>query len=231
MRRAEFTLKCKDFPAEGQTPLGSPHEKLTGTPKECDSPQPQPLFRLVRYRTKPDEGIGFTHLRATARTVVFAPPSSAKLFESNCNPPPCPVRASVSCKKIIRRTRGRMSHLAKRVLLVDDHETVRKALRDLFERAGYTCVEAENGALAVDAAEQFNPDLIVLDFSMPVMNGLEAAPLFKKKFPRTPIIMFSMFADEAFSKAAVAAGVSAVVSKENASSQLVPKAEWLLKAE
>ena len=65
-----------------------------------------------------------------------------------------------------------MSHLAKRVLLVDDHPSVRKALRDLFERAGYDCGEAENGAVAVDAAEQFNPDLIVLDFSMPVMNGL-----------------------------------------------------------
>jgi len=45
-----------------------------------------------------------------------------------------------------------MSHLAKRVLLVDDHPSVRKALRDLFERAGYDCGEAENGAVAVDAA-------------------------------------------------------------------------------
>lgn len=123
-----------------------------------------------------------------------------------------------------------MSHAVKRVLLVDDHGSVRKALRDLFERAGYECAEAENGALAVDAAEQFDPGIIVLDFSMPVMNGLEATPLFRKKFPHTPIIMFTMFANEAFSKAAVAAGVSAVVSKENASSQLIPKADALLKS-
>jgi CheY-like chemotaxis protein len=120
--------------------------------------------------------------------------------------------------------------MPKRVLLVDDHASVRKALRDLFERSGYDCAEAENGIAAVDASEQFNPDVIVLDFSMPVMNGLEATPLFRKKFPQTPIIMFTMFANEAFSKAAIAAGVSAVVSKEHASTQLVPKAESLLKS-
>lgn len=123
-----------------------------------------------------------------------------------------------------------MSRLTKRVLLVDDHASVRKALRDLFERAGYECAEAENGSLAVDETQHFDPDLIVLDFSMPVMNGLEATPLLRKKFPQAPVIMFTMFANEAFSKAAVAAGVSAVISKENASSQLIPKAESLLKS-
>ena len=190
-----------------------------------------PPFRLDRQSHKVTIEFRFTHRRATATAVVILPHSSARIAQSNCNPPPCPTRATVLCEQIIRRTRGRMSHLAKRVLLVDDHPSVRKALRDLFERAGYDCGEAENGAVAVDAAEQFNPDLIVLDFSMPVMNGLEATPFFRKKFPHTPVIMFTMFANEAFSKAAAAAGVSAVVSKENASSQLIPKAESLLNSD
>jgi two-component system, NarL family, nitrate/nitrite response regulator NarL len=89
-------------------------------------------------------------------------------------------------------------------------------------------VEAENGAQGLELAEQLQPNLIVLDFSMPVMNGLEAAPLFKKKFPETPIIMFTMFANDAFAKVAVAAGVTEVISKDQAASHLVPRVGSLL---
>jgi DNA-binding NarL/FixJ family response regulator len=78
-------------------------------------------------------------------------------------------------------------------------------------------MEAENGAQGLELAERLQPNLIVLDFSMPVMNGLEAAPLFKKKFPETPIIMFTMFVNDSFAKVAVAAGVTEVISKDKAS--------------
>ncbi len=65
---------------------------------------------------------------------------------------------------------------------------------------------------------------------MPVMNGLEAAPLFKKKFPETPIIMFTMFSSDAFAKVAVAAGVTEVISKDKAASHLIPRVGSLLKS-
>jgi len=116
------------------------------------------------------------------------------------------------------------------VLLVDDNTLVRRGLRTLFESAGFVCSESQNGAEAIERVKELKPDLIVLDFSMPVMNGLEAAPLLKKILPQTPIIMFSMFANPALPKLAVPAGVTAVVSKDDAVTQLIPKAEWLLKS-
>jgi CheY-like chemotaxis protein len=88
-------------------------------------------------------------------------------------------------------------------------------------------MEAENGAQGLELAERFQPNLIVLDFSMPVMNGLEAAPLFKKKFPETPIIMFTMLANDEFAKQAADAGVTEVISKDKAS-HLMPRVGSLL---
>jgi CheY-like chemotaxis protein len=122
-----------------------------------------------------------------------------------------------------------MNTNGKSILLVDDNSTLRNSLRQLFEAAGFVCKEAENGAQGLELAERFHPNLIVLDFSMPVMSGLEAAPLFKKKFPETPIIMFTMFANDAFAKVAVAAGVTEVISKDKAS-HLMPRAGSLLKS-
>src|ERR1700757_2185645 len=111
------------------------------------------------------------------------------------------------------------------VLLVDDNRVIRQLLRGMFEAIGYVCSESENGRQAVDEVGQCKPDLIVLDYSMPVMNGLEAAPLLKKILPHTPIIMFTMFANHIFATQALAAGVTAVVSKDQAATHLLPKAE------
>jgi CheY-like chemotaxis protein len=123
-----------------------------------------------------------------------------------------------------------MTHRNKSILLVDDNAILRKSLRQLFEGAGFVCSEAENGAQGLELAERLHPNLIVLDFSMPVMSGLEAAPLLKEKFPQTPIIMFTMFANDAFAKVAVAACVTEVIPKDKAS-HLLPRVGSLLKLE
>lgn len=119
--------------------------------------------------------------------------------------------------------------MAQRVLIVDDHDMVRKPLRESFESEGFTCGEAENGAQAVKLAEELRPDLIVLDLSMPVMNGIEAAPLLRKILPQTPIIMFTMHASKELMQLAMGIGVSAVVSKAEAVTHVVRKAHALLK--
>ena len=116
------------------------------------------------------------------------------------------------------------------ILLVDDNRVIRQVLRGMFEAIGCVCSESGNGEASIAEAERFQPDLIVLDYSMPVMNGLEAAPLLRKILPHTPIIMFTMFANHIFATQALAAGVTAVVSKDQAATHLLPKAESLLKS-
>lgn len=123
-----------------------------------------------------------------------------------------------------------MNHTTRSVLLVDDNAAVRKGLCTLFEAAGFVCFEANDGAEALRLAGELKPDIIILDFSMPVMNGLEAAPQLSEILPKVPIIMFTMYASEGFRKQAVAAGVAAVFSKDQAGSHLLPKALQLLKS-
>jgi CheY-like chemotaxis protein len=120
--------------------------------------------------------------------------------------------------------------LAHSILLVDDNQVIRQVLREMFEAVGFVCSESQDGQQALAEAGRLKPDLIVLDYSMPVMNGLEAAPLLKKILPHTPIIMFTMFANHIFATQALAAGVTAVVSKDQAATHLLPQAESLLRS-
>ena len=122
-----------------------------------------------------------------------------------------------------------MADNSKTVLLVDDNEDLRHVLRDVFESAGFRCEEAVDGEQALAKAGQLRPDLIVLDYSMPVMNGLQAAPLLRKKLPRVPIIMFTLFASTGLAELAIAAGVAAVVSKAESATHLIARANELLR--
>lgn len=119
----------------------------------------------------------------------------------------------------------------KRVMLVDDSATIRDAVRTLFDShpSFFICGEAEHGRDAVEKAPQLRPDLIVLDLSMPVMNGLVAAPLLIKILPHVWIILFSAHEDYPdILKLSQAAGIHAVVSKSKASTHLIPQAEALV---
>src|SRR5258707_15315316 len=105
----------------------------------------------------------------------------------------------------------------KRVLIVDDHLAVRRAVTRVLESQTdiEVCGEAENGRMAIEQAQRLKPDLIVLDLSMPVMNGLEAARVLRTMMPDIPILLYTSFATSNLTEAALAAGVSRVSSKSN----------------
>ena len=99
----------------------------------------------------------------------------------------------------------------KRVLLADDSAIMRSMVRRLFEsQPGFEVSgEAENGRDAVEKAENLKPDLIILDLIMPVMNGLDAAPLLKRLLPDTLIILFTQQEGSEVERLAQAAGIDA----------------------
>jgi DNA-binding NarL/FixJ family response regulator len=120
--------------------------------------------------------------------------------------------------------------MAKAVLIVDDNTLIRQALCEMFTREAdfEVCGEAENGQEAIEKAQQLHPDLVVMDLSMPVMNGIEAASILKGLMPTVPLIIFSEYSDVFSEKEARSAGVSALVSKSEHVSVLVGKARALL---
>jgi DNA-binding NarL/FixJ family response regulator len=103
----------------------------------------------------------------------------------------------------------------KRVLIVDDHLAMRRAVTRVLESQPnvVVCGEAENGQRAIEEAERLKPDLIVLDLSMPIMNGLEAARILRGMMPNIPILMYTSFASSNLAEEAMAAGVSRVSTK------------------
>ena len=105
---------------------------------------------------------------------------------------------------------------ARTVLLVDDSEKIRHLLCGLFESAGFqVCAEAADGAEAIQQAGKYKPDLIVLDLSMPGINGFEAGRVLRRALPATPIILFTMYADSIAVNDAHTAGITSVVPKSN----------------
>jgi len=86
------------------------------------------------------------------------------------------------------------------------------------------CGEAENGQEAVEMAQVLHPDLIMMDLSMPVMNGLEAACELKRLMPMTPIIVFSEFSNVLSDRETRATGIASCVSKSENLSVLLDKA-------
>jgi two-component system chemotaxis response regulator CheY len=120
--------------------------------------------------------------------------------------------------------------IAKSVLIVDDNAFIRKALCELFKQEAdfEVCGEAENGKEGIEKALELRPDLIVLDLSMPVMNGLDAARVLKRLMPTVPLILYSAFGDKLAEKQARLIGISEVVSKSEHASVLIHKARGLL---
>jgi DNA-binding NarL/FixJ family response regulator len=102
-----------------------------------------------------------------------------------------------------------------RIVLADDHEIVRTGIRTLLDGhpPWQVCGEAENGKEAVEKVLKLKPDLVVLDLSMPLMNGIEAAREIRKQSPQTKIIIFSMHDSPRIAEEAVHAGADAYLAK------------------
>jgi CheY-like chemotaxis protein len=98
----------------------------------------------------------------------------------------------------------------------------------MFEGADWTCSEAANGQEAIDEAQSFAPDIIVLDLSMPVMNGLTAGRILTQLLPQTPLILFTSVGGVLRSEDLQRAGFSALISKASAD-DLLTTAQTLLR--
>lgn len=114
-------------------------------------------------------------------------------------------------------------------MIVDDSAAVREVLVRLFSEGGFeVCGVAENGLEAVEKAQELHPGLIVMDISMPVMNGIEAAQIFKQMLPTVPVIMLSDYGVQFLETGAGSIGIAAVVSKAECTSVLLYEARALL---
>ena len=112
---------------------------------------------------------------------------------------------------------------------MDDGALVRQKLCQMLTHEGdfEICGEAENGRDAIQKAQHLRPDLILMDLSMPVMNGLEAVRIVRSVMPSTAIIMFSNYRDSFIEKLALSMGVAAVISKSQHFSILLESARGL----
>src|SRR6266699_1474744 len=120
--------------------------------------------------------------------------------------------------------------MVKSVLIAGGDAFVRQRVCGLFsDEADFeVCGEAENGREAIEEAQELHPDLILLDLSMPLMNGLDAARVLKRVMPEVPVIMYSAYSDSFTQREARSAGVSALVSKSEPISVLLGKARGLV---
>jgi two-component system response regulator NreC len=107
--------------------------------------------------------------------------------------------------------------LSNTILIVDDSAVIRHTLRSCIEQqSGWkVCGEAENGKVAVQKVRELQPDFVILDFQMPVMNGLDAARQITTIAPETPIVMFTMHSSDQLLRDAKAAGIKEVFSKSD----------------
>jgi DNA-binding NarL/FixJ family response regulator len=108
------------------------------------------------------------------------------------------------------------------VLIADDHEIMRRGIRSVLEsRDDIEVHEAENGREAIDKTHELQPHLVILDVSMPVLDGFSAAREIKKAFPQIPILIFSLDRTEAFTEVAKKIGVNGYISKNDVGETLL----------
>jgi DNA-binding NarL/FixJ family response regulator len=114
-----------------------------------------------------------------------------------------------------------------RILIADDQPIIRKRVRSILEEhSGFeVCGEVQDGARAIEEAQRLKPDVVILNISMPVLNGLEAARQIKANMPELAIVILSSNADKHFVEEAKKVGARCYVAKDKAALSLVSAVE------
>ena len=116
-----------------------------------------------------------------------------------------------------------------RILVVDDHAVVRRGVRALLEtQEGWEVVgEATTGREAVELAGRLRPDVVVMDMSLPELNGLEATRQIRKQSPQTEVVVLTMHHSEALARDVLQAGARGYVLKSDADQSLIAAVDSL----
>jgi DNA-binding NarL/FixJ family response regulator len=119
---------------------------------------------------------------------------------------------------------------AKRVLIADDNAIVRAVVRTLIEtKVGLeVCGEAVDGLDVIQQTKDLKPDVVLLDFRMPILTGIEAAPIIKGAYPHVRIVLFTMYENEISKKMARGAYIDLVVSKPDGLNTLLESIQYLM---
>jgi DNA-binding NarL/FixJ family response regulator len=121
--------------------------------------------------------------------------------------------------------------MSPRILIVDDHEIVREGIRTLLNRSRpdwNICGEAPNAREALEKVKNLEPDIVILDITMPGMSGLEAAVRINKLGVRSKILIFTMHESERLAKEVRDVGARGYVLKSQAARDLVQAIERIL---
>jgi DNA-binding NarL/FixJ family response regulator len=114
-----------------------------------------------------------------------------------------------------------------RILIVDDNDLIRNSLRQFLPTCGNwaICGEATDGIEAVEKAAELKPDVILMDITMPRLNGLEATRLIREKVPQCEVVVLSQYPAHVFGAFAISAGAQAYVEKSKIATALCPAVE------
>jgi DNA-binding NarL/FixJ family response regulator len=122
--------------------------------------------------------------------------------------------------------------MSTRILLADDHKIIRDGLRALLEKSGFEVVaEADNGRLAVKLASECNPSLVIMDMSMPELNGIEATRQIRENHPQIRVIALSMHSDKRFLSQVFRAGAMGYLLKDCAFDEVAQAVNSVMRGE